>query len=171
MQIAKGHTQLYLLLKSFPPPRDDVHTYRSLLAECLSSCSKENATPLTEDEQGRSALFVLCEQMAGVRQDAYPEASNILKMVLEYSGGSIGGADRSGRTVFDIEDDRESDGRKVSFSCLRAARQLLIQAGTHKDVGGRSVAPETADIKDVSSSSSTHLNRHKQLSTRSNIVT
>jgi hypothetical protein len=173
MQIAKGQTQLYLLLKSFPPPRDDMHTYRSLLAACLASCSKENATPLTEDEQGRSALFVLCEQMAGVSQDAYPEASSVLKMVLEYTGGGIGGADRRGRTVFDIEDEEDEGGssvvtgghgggRRVAFSCLRAARQLLVQAGTHKGTHSRvASAAATSGAFTTSESASSSSHRHK----------
>lgn len=139
---AKGQTQLYLILKSFPPPREDMHSYRSLLASCLSSLAQSpGASPLEEDDQGRSALFVLCEQMSRVSQDAYPEAGSILKMVLDCCGGGIGGSDRSGRTVFDIEDegeradgDRDTDDargkRPVPYSCLRAARPLLVQAGT-----------------------------------------
>ncbi|CAE7692926.1 unnamed protein product [Symbiodinium microadriaticum] len=135
MCIAKGQTQLYLLLKAFPPPREDVHTYRSLLAACLASLSSsDDASPLTEDEQGRSALFVLCEQMSHVSQDAFPEATSMLKMVLEHAGGSIGGADRSGRTVFDLEEQVAEDA-EIPYSCLRAARQLLVHAGTKSGAG------------------------------------
>jgi hypothetical protein len=83
--------------------------------------------PLIEDENGKSALFIFCERLSKVNADAYPESVSILKMVLEHiPGGGIGGADRTGRTIFDIEEDNPAPG----YSCLRASRQLLVEAGT-----------------------------------------
>jgi hypothetical protein len=73
-------------------------------------------------------LFIFCERLSKVNADAYPEAVSILKMVLEHiPGGGIGGADRTGRTIFDIEEDHRSTS---GYSCLKASRQLLVEAGT-----------------------------------------
>ena len=142
MCVAKGQTQLYLLMKAFPPPREDLHTYRSLVAACLASNSSSSSTdgrpaasPLDEDDQGRSALFVLCERMAHVRHDACPEAPSILKMMLECTGGIIGGADHCGRTVFDL--DQQVDDTEKPYTCLRAARQLLVQASSRNSTMSR----------------------------------
>lgn len=121
--MSKGETELYLLLLAFPPPREDIGMYRTLVSSCLSS---SGMNPLIEDENGKSALFIFCERLSKVSADAFPEAVNILKMVLEHTGGSIGGADRSGRTIFDIEDDTKYSG----YSCLKASRHLLVEAGT-----------------------------------------
>eukprot|EP00602_Paraphysomonas_sp_CaronLab_P011333 CAMPEP_0185040624 /NCGR_PEP_ID=MMETSP1103-20130426/38887_1 /TAXON_ID=36769 /ORGANISM="Paraphysomonas bandaiensis, Strain Caron Lab Isolate" /LENGTH=1326 /DNA_ID=CAMNT_0027580001 /DNA_START=6 /DNA_END=3986 /DNA_ORIENTATION=+ len=127
-QVSKGHTQLYFLLQAFPPPKEDMTAYRTL----LSSCLRARISPLLEDESGRSALFVLCEQLACTSQDSYPEGPNILKLVLEsIPGGGIGGSDRTGRTIFDIDDSR------VPYSCLKAARQLLVDAGSHDVTTGK----------------------------------
>jgi hypothetical protein len=89
--------------------------------------TERRMNPLIEDENGRSALFIFCERLSKVNADAYPESVSILKMVLDHiPGGGIGGADRTGRTIFDIEEDSLSPG----LSCLKAARQLLVEAGT-----------------------------------------
>lgn len=121
LQLKKGETELYLMLRSYPPPRDDVHVYRTLLSSCLRSSDEMN--PLIEDENGKSALFIFCEQLSKISSDAFPESLTLLKMVLDrIPGGGIGGADRTGRTIFDIEDN-------IGYSCLKAARQTLIDAG------------------------------------------
>jgi hypothetical protein len=100
--------------------------YRTMISSCLQS--SEDMNPLIEDEHGKSALFIFCERLSKVNADAYPEAVSILKMVLEHiPGGGIGGADRTGRTIFDIEEDHRSTS---GYSCLKASRQLLVEAGT-----------------------------------------
>ena len=172
MCIVKGQTQLYLLVKAFPPPREDLHTYRSLVAACLASYSPSSSTndrplasPLDEDDQGRSALFVLCERMAHVRHDAYPEAPSILKMVLDCTGGNIGGADRSGRTVFDL--DQHGEDGEGPYTCLRAARELLVQAGTRTSTkSSKSGVSGTSSYRSTSGSVMHSRASHKESSSR-----
>lgn len=135
IQMSKGETELYLLLLSFPPPREDISMYRAIVSSCLS-CPEMN--PLIEDENGRSALFIFCERLSKVNSDAFPESVNILKMVLDHTGGGIGGADRTGRTIFDIEDDTTYSG----YSCLKASRHLLVQAGALNIKRGSKVFPK-----------------------------
>jgi hypothetical protein len=77
----------------------------------------------SHDTQGRSVIFTLCERMAQVSQDTCPPnyAIEILEMLLHsstYTG--LGGANRSGQTLFDIVD-------KVSKSCLMSCQHLLLQ--------------------------------------------
>ena len=124
MIVLPGHTQLYMFLHSFPPPPSDADLYISLLRGALST---PGMNPLIEDNFGRSALFVLCEQMSKTAEDKCPKASKILSLVLQHiPNGGLGGSDRSGRTVFDLE----STTVIGEFSCLQAAKQLLINAGT-----------------------------------------
>lgn len=92
--------------------------------------------PVLEDEGGRSALFVFCEQLALASADSYPEATAILKAVLDaVPGGGIGGADRTGRTIFDVE---SLDNPALPYSCLKACRHLLVDAGAHTTTSGNS---------------------------------
>lgn len=129
MVVQPGHTQLYLLLHAFPPPLEDCQLYRSLLRGALTTPGMH---PLREDEQGRSALFVLCEQMAKTPNDKCPVAGDILSSVLQrVPDGGLGGADRSGRTVFDLEAAAAAErGMHDTASCLQASRHLLVDAGT-----------------------------------------
>lgn len=90
-----GHTQLYLFLHAFPPPPEHSQHYLSLLHSALSS----GMNPLLEDDYGRSALFVLCEQMAKTPREICVISGDVLAMVLRYvPNGGLGGSDRSGRT-------------------------------------------------------------------------
>ena len=57
-----GQTQLYLFLSAYPPARDDNEVYHYLLRSALA----QGLSPLVEDTRGRNALFVLCEQLAGL---------------------------------------------------------------------------------------------------------
>ena len=50
-----------------------------------------------------------------------PEAPSILEMVLSACGGGVGGSDRTGRTLFDIEE-------KVPSSCLAAGMSFIVRA-------------------------------------------
>lgn len=128
-----GHTQLYMFLCAFPPPPTDVELYKKLLRGALSV---PGMNPLLEDELGRSALFVLCERMAITPEEMCPAAPQILSLILQHiPNGGIGGSDRSGRTIFDLED--LSMGHMNQESCLQASRQLLIDAVTGADTAVR----------------------------------
>lgn len=122
MVIAPGQTQLYMLLRLFPPPKEDAQQYISLVKGALST---PGMNPLLEDERGQSALFVLCEQMSKVEADKFPYAKEVLGLVLKnIPSGSIGGSDHSGRTIFDLED--SSSSLLAGPSCLQATQQLLL---------------------------------------------
>jgi hypothetical protein len=82
-----------------------------------------------EDNRGRNALFILCEQMALVSNDCYPDSVRIVQIILEASGSyGVGGSDRTGRTVYDIEE-------KVSNSCLFSVKQMLLDNSFRKNNG------------------------------------
>lgn len=115
-------SQLHLLLAAFPPCREESHTYRALLKSAL----EDGLNPTAEDDRGRNALFVLCEAMASVAADQSPDSTRLVHYLLEYSSNlnpyyGIGGSDRTGRTIFDIED-------TVGHSCLASCRSVLKQA-------------------------------------------
>jgi len=115
----QGRTQMHLLLSAFPPAKQDAAAYRFLLA----SAQDANLSPVAEDAKGRIPLFCLCEQMAAVPASECAEAARILKMVLGGGGGlvGVGGSDRSGKTVFDIQE-------QVPRSCLSEMRYMLVDA-------------------------------------------
>ena len=60
--------------------------------------------------------------------DHWPDALLVLDKVLTACGVSgIGGSDRTGRTLLDIES-------KVNFSCLSAGKELIVRAASlHQD--------------------------------------
>ena len=60
--------------------------------------------------------------------DHWPDALLVLENVLTACGVSgIGGSDRTGRTLLDIES-------KVNFSCLSAGKELIVRAASiHQD--------------------------------------
>jgi hypothetical protein len=115
-------SQLHLLLAAFPPCREESHLYRGLLKSAL----EDGLNPTAEDDHGRNALFVLSEAMASVAADQSPDSTRLVHYLLEYSSNlnpfyGIGGSDRTGRTIFDIEE-------VVAHSCLAACRAVLKQA-------------------------------------------
>lgn len=119
----KGCTLLHLFLAAFPPAREDSSVYRSLLKDSLDA-HRGALNSSAEDDRGRNALFMLCEQMSCTTAESCPDASRILHMVLDSSpvaGQGVGGSDRTGRTVFDIQE-------KVANSCLVACRHILLDA-------------------------------------------
>jgi hypothetical protein len=125
-QTNKGCTQLHLLLAAFPPSRDDSATYRKLVKHCLEAGLEVSA----QEERGRSALFVLCEQMATVGSDTCPDAPRLVHLLLTGANGgsssssarkTVNTADRTGRTVFDIVE-------RADHSCLAACRAVLRDA-------------------------------------------
>ena len=63
-----------------------------------------------------------------VPMDACPNPAKVLRLVLDACLGGLGGADRSGKTIFDIEE-------KVPRSCLSACRQILLDFSTSKSSG------------------------------------
>ena len=145
-QTNKGCNQLHLFLSAFPPSRDDTSTYRKLLKSCLESGLEVGA----EEERGRNALFVLCEQMATVGSDACPDAPRLVHMLLggvNPTHGSVGNAarrlvnaaDRTGRTVFDIAD-------RADHSCLAACRHVLKDAsqGILQDDGSKYASAQSS---------------------------
>ena len=109
---AKHHSQLYLLVSGFPPAKEDSAAYRYIIESALAA----RCDPLLEDEKGRNMIFFLCEQMAFVPAETCPESRKILSAMLGVCGSSgVGGSDRTGRTVFDIDE-------RVANSCLGARR-------------------------------------------------
>lgn len=125
-QTNKGCNQLHLLLAAFPPSRDDANTYRKLVRSCLEAGLDVGA----QEERGRSALFVLCEQMATVPGESAPDAPRLVHMLLVGANGHqrasvarkiVSAADRTGRTVFDIVE-------RADHSCLAACRAVLRDA-------------------------------------------
>lgn len=133
-----------MLLAAFPPSRDDSATYRKLLKSALESGLEVAA----EEERGRNALFILCEQMATVGSETCPDAPRLVHMLL---GGAhpghtstvsnarkvVNSADRTGRTVFDIVE-------RADHSCLAACRQVLrdaSQGALHLDSANYTSAP------------------------------
>lgn len=133
-QTNKGCNQLHLLLSAFPPSRDDSATYRKLLKSCLDSGIDSSV----QEERGRSALFILCEQMATVGSETCPDAPRLVHLLLSGANGShsssaarkmVNAADRTGRTVFDIVE-------RADHSCLAACRAVLrdaSQGALHQD--------------------------------------
>ncbi len=95
--------------------------YRALLKSAL----EHGLSPAVEDERGRNALFVLCEQMSSVSSELCPDSTRLMHIVLDGCGSAgVGGSDRTGRTVFDIDE-------KVPHSCLSACRQILLDSANH----------------------------------------
>lgn len=147
-----GSSQLHLLVSAFPPHREDGAVYKQVLQAAL-----EHSSLVEEDCSGRSAVFLLVERMATTPLVACSEqeSSLILHMMMRLlrrddkaaAEGSAGqrarlSADRSGRTVLDVEE-------VVPHSCLSAVRPLLVeycssssdhvskgQGGRGKGVGG-----------------------------------
>eukprot|EP01034_Spumella_vulgaris_P021576 gene21576-27614_t len=120
----RGCSQLHLFLAAFPPTREDSSMYRALLKSAL----EHGVNPAVEDDRGRNALFVLCEQMCLIASDVSPDAARLMHIVLDACGASgVGGSDRTGRTVFDIEE-------RVPHSCLSACRQILLDSANHHRV-------------------------------------
>lgn len=113
-----GCSQLHLLLSAFPPSREDSATYRAVLKSALDF----GLSPALEDDRGRNALFVLCEQMAMTPSETAPDAPRLIHLLVDsHPQHGIGGSDRTGRTIFDIVE-------TVSHSCLHACKALLVQA-------------------------------------------
>ena len=148
------------MVSAFPPHREDVAVYKQVIQASLEHSS------LVEDSSGRSAAFVLVERMASTPLIACSEqeCALLLHMMLrwlrrdEKAGpeGSVGNksrlsADRSGRTVLDIEE-------LVPHSCLSTIRPLLVEycntGGDHDSIGHRtSTADGRGWVLDNSSSS------------------
>jgi hypothetical protein len=128
----RGCTQLHLFLAAFPPTREDSSMYRALLKSAL----EHGVNPAMEDDRGRNALFVLCEQMCLIASDVCPDAPRLMHIVLDACGANgVGGSDRTGRTVFDIEE-------RVPHSCLSSCRQILLDsANTHRVIPLRHSKP------------------------------
>ncbi len=130
----RGHhksNQLYLILHAFPPAKEDIRSYRSLV---FSAINEGGFNPCIEDEKGRNCFFVVCERMATVSTEQYPDPSSIIQILIDgykryrdthgddlsVSIG-IGGSDRVGRTLFDLRE-------KCSFSCLNVVKPILVEA-------------------------------------------
>lgn len=108
-------------MAAFPPPKDQIASYQHLLATALAS----GADPLAEDTRGRNCIFVICEAMSHTLFEAFPESRSILLSLLEKCGSSgLGNADRSGKTVFDLEEG-------VTGSCLSSCRKILLSSTSH----------------------------------------
>jgi hypothetical protein len=117
-----GISQLHLLLAAFPPYREESGTYRALLKSAL----EDALNPAIEDDRGRNSLFILCEAMASVPSDQSPDSSRLVTLLVEQGNSmnpyfGVGGSDKTGRSIFDIEE-------TVSNSCLSNSRMILMQA-------------------------------------------
>ena len=157
-QTNRGCTQLHLLLSAFPPPRDDSATYRKLLKSCIDS----GLDVAIQEERGRSALFVLCEQMATVGSETCPDAPRLVHMLLGGANPShnaapsmarkvVNAADHTGRTVFDIVERTEHSCLSVCRSMLRDASQGVLQAD------GSAYASSTGSRRGVASGGNSSL--------------
>lgn len=112
------------MLAAFPPTREDNSSYRALLKSALES----GINPLADDERGRNALFILCEQMSTVPSDQCPDCTRLVHMLCDGSGNvGIGNSDRTGRTVFDITE-------KVAHSCLSLCKQLILDVANRNNI-------------------------------------
>jgi hypothetical protein len=128
----RGHhksNQLYLILHAFPPAKEDIRSYRSLVHSAIND---GGFNPCIEDEKGRNCFFVVCERMATVSTEQYPDPSSLVQILIDgyrkYRAThasdpsiGIGGSDRVGRTLFDLRE-------KCSFSCLNIVKPLLVEA-------------------------------------------
>eukprot|EP01038_Epipyxis_sp_PR26KG_P006383 gene6383-8793_t len=150
----RGSSQLHLLLSGFPPTREESLLYQSLITDALSQFHQpRNANPSNNsnnnmyslsliDENDRTSLFILCEQMATISYEYCPDAPKIMKLLLDLprpknNNNNINNinnnnnslyllslknwiekADRTGRTIFDIEE-------KVPHSCLSICKPIL----------------------------------------------
>jgi sulfur carrier protein ThiS len=124
-----GCNQLHLLMASFPPSKEDSSTYRSLLKNALES----SVNPCVEDDRGRNALFILCEQMAVTPNEYVPDCTRLVHYLLDamtfpntnvHSNANergVAGSDRTGRTIFDLKE-------TVNHSCLSACKSILLKA-------------------------------------------
>ena len=126
----KGCNQLHLFLAAFPPSREDSSLYRKLLKGALGAGLDPGTA---ESDKGRSGLFLLVEQMAVTPSDQCPEATRVMHMALDSCSDparAVGTADRTGRTVLDVEE-------KVEHSCLGACRSILKDAAHRSNgIGG-----------------------------------
>lgn len=118
--------ELHLLLKAFPstdPGTEETAAYQFLLCSALSSID-----PSLEDFLGRNAIFVLCDRLANIpavtHLGALPLHLSVMGIVLDAlrsRGSGIGGSDRTGHTIFDIQESAHN-------SCLSAGKHLFLQA-------------------------------------------
>ena len=79
-----GDSQLHLLLAGFPPPAQLASTYRLLLSSALDA----GCSPNSVDMKGTSALVLLCKKMANVSIDVCPDASRIMRVMLDAGSSS-----------------------------------------------------------------------------------
>jgi hypothetical protein len=119
-------SQLHLLLQSFPPPRDHAVAYRGLIVSAL----KAGLLPLgCENAMGRTALHVFCLRLGAVTVESYPDAGNVLHLILhscfdqccEDSSVRSLRPDKTGTAVLSLEE-------SVAGSWLGASRGLLSEA-------------------------------------------
>lgn len=116
----RKETQLHLLLSAYPPPQDQIASYKSLVNSALEA----GLDPLVEDEKGVNCIFAFCLTLAETVYTSYPDCQWVLSKLLDRTGSKgLGNADRTGKTVFDIED-------KVTGSCLTACRRLLTSSSS-----------------------------------------
>ncbi len=117
------------MLAAFPPYREESGTYRALLKSAL----EDGLNPAVEDDRGRNSIFLLCEAMASVPSDQSPDSSRLISLLIEQGNNmnpyfGIGGSDKTGRTIFDIEE-------STSNSCLANSRMILMQGNARaKDI-------------------------------------
>jgi len=117
-----GSAQLHFLLAAFPPSREDNNCYRQLVKIALD----QGCNVWAEDDQGRNALFLLCEQMALTPIDVCPDAARYVQMLVDqqppYGSNGLGASDRSGRTIFHLIE------RAGVSSCLQSCKSLLFSS-------------------------------------------
>jgi hypothetical protein len=152
--------QLHLLLGAFPstnPTVEETSAYRFLLSSALASLD-----PTSEDTSGRNAVFILCDRLANIPAGAhlgeFPLHLSVVGTVLDAlksKSSGIGGSDRTGLTIFDIEE-------SVHNSCLSAAKPMLFQMAARAAFNATTVGINSlASIRrNRSLDDSDHRNKH-----------
>eukprot|EP00596_Hydrurales_sp_CCMP1899_P009066 CAMPEP_0119048064 /NCGR_PEP_ID=MMETSP1177-20130426/56694_1 /TAXON_ID=2985 /ORGANISM="Ochromonas sp, Strain CCMP1899" /LENGTH=171 /DNA_ID=CAMNT_0007023453 /DNA_START=11 /DNA_END=526 /DNA_ORIENTATION=- len=95
--------------------------------------------------------------MATVPLDTCPQAPDLLQMLLSACGpDGIGGSDRAGRTLFDIEE-------IIPHSCLAAAKPLIVQATmkAHIPMNSTKIHSSASTLSSTSSSGKENLYKEK----------
>jgi len=119
-------SQLHVMLSALPVLSEDWMTFVHLVRSAI----RGGLSVLDEDDRGCNALFILCDRLANISRGACVDASRLVQVLLEAARDASGtgraaslvlAADRTGRTILDIED------KMSGTSAFSAVRHLLEQ--------------------------------------------
>ena len=140
-----GSTLMHLLLSTFPPPRKQMDEYIIL----VNSATKAGLNLFTDDDFGRTPIFILCERFSMISVDNYPDAIGFMKSLIQIarnhnrnngnmtvysSNDKQQNKDNSfelfsnhqGKTIFDLPD-------YVNSSCLSVCKTFLAEMAIPTD--------------------------------------